>query len=90
MTEVGVVSIIDDSNVNQHLDSAKSANSHLHCLCQSHIIPAFNPMQLETDLISQNEHCKVVVVAALANTITCTAFLGGEQLMLDAKIFSKK
>jgi len=47
-------------------------------------------MQLETDLISQNEHCKVVVVAALANTITCTAFLGGEQLMLDANIFSKK
>jgi len=65
MTEV--VSIIEDFNVNRHLDTAKSANPHLHCLRQSHLIPAFNAMQLETTLTNQNEHRKVVVVAALTN-----------------------
>ena len=85
MTEV--VSIIGDSNVNWHLDSAKSANPHLHCLRQSHLIPAFNAMQLETTLTSQNEHRKVVAVAALTNMITCTAFLGGDQLIQEAEIF---
>jgi hypothetical protein len=44
-------------------------------------------MQLETALTSQNEHRKVVAVAALTNMITCTAFLGGDQLIQDAKIF---
>jgi hypothetical protein len=82
-----VVSIIGDSNFNRHLDSAKSANPHLHCLRLSHLIPALNAMQLETALTSQNEHRQVVVVAALTNTITCTAFLGGDQLYQDAKIF---
>jgi len=85
MTEV--VSIIGDSNVNRHLDTAKSANPHLHCLRQSHLIPAFNAMQLETALTSKNEHRKVVVVAALTNMITYTAFLGGGQLIQNAKIF---
>jgi hypothetical protein len=85
-----VVSIIGDSNVNQHLDSAKAANLHPHCLRQSHLIPAFNAMQLETALIGQNEHRKVVVIAALTNTITCTTFLGGDELIQDARIFFQK
>lgn len=75
MTEV--VSIIGDSNINRHLDSAKSANPNLHCLRQSHLIPAFNAMQLETALLGQNEHRQVVVVAALTNPVTCTALNGG-------------
>ena len=85
MTEV--VSIIGDSNVNRHLDSAKSANPNLHCLRQSHLIPAFNAMQLETALLGQNEHRQVVVVAALTNPVTCTAFNGGDQLIQDARLF---
>jgi hypothetical protein len=48
-----VVSIIGDSNVNRHLDSAKAANPGNHCLRQSHLITAFNAMQLQTVLTSQ-------------------------------------
>ena len=44
-------------------------------------------MQLEAALTSKNEHRKVVVVAALTNMITYTAFLGGGQLIQNAKIF---
>jgi hypothetical protein len=43
MTEV--ISIVGDSNVNRHLDSAKAANPIDHCLHQSHLIAAFNAMQ---------------------------------------------
>ena len=84
MTEI--VSIIGDSNVNRHLDSAKAANPNLLCLRQSHLIPAFNAMQLETALTRQNEHRQVVVIAALTNPITCTAFHGGDQLILDSRV----
>jgi len=44
-------------------------------------------MQLETALTGQNGHRQVVVVAALTNPITCTAFHGGDQLILDSCIF---
>jgi hypothetical protein len=44
-------------------------------------------MQLETALTSQNEHRKFVVVAALTNTVTCSAFLGGDQLIQDVRLF---
>jgi len=47
-------------------------------------------MQLETALISQNQHRKVVVVAALTNTITCTTFLRGDQFIHAARIFFQK
>jgi hypothetical protein len=40
MTEV--ISIIGNSKVNRHLDSAKSGYPSDHCLRQSHLIAAFN------------------------------------------------
>jgi hypothetical protein len=85
MTEV--LSIIGDSNVNRHLDSAKAANPSDHCLRQSHLIVAFNAVQLQSLLASQNEHRKVVVLAALTNPITNFTFLGGDQLIIDVRLF---
>ena len=85
MTEV--ISIVGDSNVNRHLDSAKAANPIDHCLHQSHLIAAFNAMQLQSYLASQNENRKVVVIAALTNPITCCTFLGGDQLIIDVRLF---
>ena len=85
MTEV--LSIIGDSNVNCHLDSAKAANPSDHCLRQSHLIVAFNAVQLQSSLAGQNEHRKVVVLAALTNPITNFTFLGGDQLIIDARLF---
>ena len=58
-----IVAIIGDSSVNRHLDSAKSANPSLLCLRQSHLIPAFNAMELETAVSSQNEHRKILCYA---------------------------
>jgi len=84
MTEV--ISIIGDSNVNRHLDSAKAANPSDHCLRQSHLIVAFNAVQLQSSLAGQNEHRNVVVLAALTNPITNFTFLGGGQLIIDARL----
>ncbi len=85
MTEV--ISIVGDSNVNRNLDSAKAANPSDHSLRQSHLIVAFNAMQLQSSLVSQNEHHRVVVLAALSNPITCFTFLGGDQLIIDLRLF---
>jgi hypothetical protein len=85
MTEV--ISIVGDSNVKCNLDSAKAANPSDHCLHQSHLIVAFNAVQLQSSLVSQNEHRWVVVLAALSNPITCFTFLGGDQLIIDVRLF---
>ena len=78
-----VLSIVGDSNVNRHLDSVKAANPADHCLCRSHLIPAFNAHYLQSSLTGQNEHPQVVVVSALTNPITNFAFLSGDQLISD-------
>ena len=85
MTEV--IALIGDSNVNRHLDSAKAANPSDRSIRQSHLIVAFNAVQLKSALVSQNEHRKVVVLAALTNPITNFTFLGGDQLIIDLRLF---
>jgi len=82
-----VISIVGDSNVNCNLDSAKAANPSDHCLRQSYLVVAFNAVQLQSSHVSQNEHRRVVVLAALSNPITCFTFLGGDQLIIDVRLF---
>jgi len=82
-----ILSIVGDSNVNRHLDQAKAAHPNDYSICQSHIITAFNGSQLQSSLCSQNEHRKFVVVAALTNPITNFTFLGGDQLIIDVRLF---
>jgi len=72
MTEV--IALIGDSNVNRHLDSAKAANPSDRSIRQSHLIVAFNAVQLQSALVSQNEHRKVVVLAALTKTSLSLTF----------------
>jgi hypothetical protein len=82
-----ILSIVGDSNVNRHLDQAKAAHPNDYSIRQSHIITAFNGSQLQSSLCSQNEHRKFVVVAALTNPITNFTFLGGDQLIIDVRLF---
>jgi len=82
-----VLSIVGDSNVNHHLDQAKAANPADPTLRQSHLITAFNGAQLQSSLTGQNEHRRFVVVAALTNPITSLVFLGGDQLIIDVRLF---
>jgi hypothetical protein len=82
-----VVSIMGDSNVNRHLNQAKAANPADNYLRQSHLITAFNGEQLQSSHVSQNEHRRFVVVAALTNPITNFMFLGGDQLIIDVRLF---
>ena len=82
-----VVSIMGDSNVNRHLNQAKAANPTDNFLRQSHLITAFNGEQLQSSLVSQNEHRNFVVIAALTNPITNFLFLGGDQLIIDVRLF---
>jgi hypothetical protein len=81
-----VISIIGDSNVNRHLNQAKAANPADTYIRQSHLITAFNGQQLQSSLVSQNEHRKFVVIAALTNPITSLVFLGGDQLIIDVRL----
>jgi hypothetical protein len=76
-----------DSNVNRHLNQAKAANPADNFLRQSHLITAFNGEQLQSSLVGQNEHRKFVVIAALTNPITNMVFLGGDQLIIDLRLF---
>jgi hypothetical protein len=82
-----VLAVVGDSNVNCHLDQAKAANPADHSLCQSHLITAFNGAQLQSSLTSQHEHRRFVVVAALKNPVTNLVFLGGDQLIIDVRLF---
>ncbi len=82
-----VISIIGDSNVNRNLDSTKAANPADHCIRQSHLITAFNAVQLQSSLVGQNEHRRIVVLAALSNPIAHFTFLGGDQLIIDVRLF---
>jgi hypothetical protein len=83
-----VLSIVGDSNVNRHLDPAKAANPANPAIRQSHLITAFNGAQLQSSLTGQNEHRRFVVVAAFTNPITSLVFLGGDQLIIDVRLFS--
>jgi len=88
MTEATeVLALVGDSNVTRHLDSTKAANPSDHSLRQSHFIADFNAIQLQSALTSQNKHRKFVVIAALTNPITCCTFLGGDQLIIDVRLF---
>jgi hypothetical protein len=82
-----VLSIVGDSNVNRHLNQAKAAHPSDHSLRQSHLITAFNAEQLLSSLTGQNEHRRFVVIAALTNPITNLVFLGGDQLIIDVRLF---
>jgi hypothetical protein len=82
-----VLSIVGDTNVNRHLEQAKAANPADHNIRQSHLITAFNGVQLQSSLTGQNEHRRFVVVAALTNPITSLMFLGGDQLIIDVRLF---
>jgi len=82
-----VLSIVGDSNVNRNLDQAKAAHPTDHSIPQSHLITAFNGSQLQSSLCGQNEHRKFVVVAALTNPISNFTFLGGDQLIIDVRLF---
>jgi hypothetical protein len=78
---------VGDSNVNRHLNHAKAAYPSDHSLRQSHLITAFNGEQLQSSLTGQNEHRRCVVIAALTNPITNFLFLGGDQLIIDVRLF---
>jgi hypothetical protein len=82
-----VLSIMGDSNVNRHLNQAKAANPADNLIRQSHLVTAFNGEQLQSSLVGQNEHRKNVVIAALTNPITNLVFLGGDQLIIDVRLF---
>jgi len=82
-----VLSIVGDSNVNRHLNHAKAAHPSDHSLRQSHLITAFNAEQLLSSLTGQNEHRRFVVIAALTNPITNLVFIGGDQLIIDVRLF---
>jgi len=81
------LSILGDSNVNRNLNHAKAANPADNLIRQSYLVTAFNGEQLQTSLVGQNEHRRVVVIAALTNPITNLVFLGGDQLIIDIRLF---